>query len=150
METQRRTAVVVIDECDSNAHETYASTLPTDTPIRPTTIGEPDGRSVRSPMLRLTGLEDNAMKKLLRQNEPSLWAEATNVIVEVVAGNIDYALKASRVVVAREATSAGALITEADIHAFITAELPDGAPFKAAACWRSLVTWASTLRLRRS
>lgn len=129
LQVQERSAVVVIDECDSKSHEVYASVLARETSLRLITIGEPSGASTRSAMIDLSGLEEDSMKALLRDNEPSLWPEAVSVIVEVAAGNIDYALKASQVLLTRKATSAGALVTAADIRSFITEELPDGALF---------------------
>jgi len=131
LQAQGRTGVIVIDECDSKQHEIYASVLQTGTTLRLITIGEPGGVSPRSPMLGLRPLEDVSMTELLRRNEPNLWNEAIRVIVEVAAGNVDYALKAAKALLADGTSSAGSLVTADDIRSFITDKLPDGALFLA-------------------
>jgi hypothetical protein len=131
LQAQERSAVVVVDECDRKQHEVYSSVLHTGSGIRLLTIGEPGGNSTRSPMICLDGFDDEAMRELLRKNEPQLWPEAERVVVDVVAGNIDYALKAARALVNRGSGSAGSLITEEDVRAFITEQLPDGTLFLA-------------------
>ena len=131
LQAQERSAVVVVDECDRKQHEVYSSVLHTDSGIRLLTIGEPGGNSTRSPMICLGGFDDEAMRELLRKNEPQLWPEAERVVVDLVAGNIDYALKAARALVSRGSGSAGSLITEEDVRAFITEQLPDGTLFLA-------------------
>jgi len=131
LQSQGRTSVVVIDECDGKQHELYAGILQTGANIRLVTIGEPGGRATRSPMIDLAPLAGDAMAELLRQNQPQLWPEAERVVVEVAAGNVDYALKAARAVVAQRLSSAGVLIRESDIKDFITANLPEGSLFLA-------------------
>ncbi len=131
LQAQGRAAVIVIDECDSKQHEIYASVLQTGTALRLITIGEHGGVSTRSPMLGLEPLKDEAMTELLRRNEPNLWNEAIRVIVEVAAGNVDYALKAAKALLADGSSSAGSLVTADDIRRFITDKLPDGALFLA-------------------
>lgn len=129
LQAQARTAVIVVDECDAKSHDVYASALSVDTRLRLITIGEPCGRSTRSPMIFVRGLEDDSIRELLRANHPGLWPEAIRVITDVAAGNVDYALKASRVVVEQQATGARQLVTAGDVQAFIARELPDGALF---------------------
>ncbi|GHH74887.1 hypothetical protein [Promicromonospora soli] len=129
LQHQRRTAIVVLDECDAKAHDIYASVLPANTSLRLITIGEPSGRSTRSPMLGIHGLEDEAMNELLRANQPSLWPEAVRVVTEVAAGNVDYAFRASRALTEHETTSAKELITANDVRSFLASQLPDGALF---------------------
>ncbi|GAA3310881.1 hypothetical protein [Arthrobacter ramosus] len=131
LQAQERSAVVVVDECDRKQHEVYSSVLHAGSAIRLLTIGEPGGNSTRSPMICLGGFDDEAMRELLRKNEPQLWPEAERVVVDVVAGNIDYALKAAKALVSRGAGSAGSLITEEDVRAFMTEQLPDGTLFLA-------------------
>ena len=131
LQNQNRTGVIVIDECDRKNHELFASVLTQDTNLRLLTIGEPSNHSVRTPMINLPGLEDEAMSKLLQRNQPTLWAEASRVVVKVAAGNVDYALNAARAVLAQGVSNARGLITEADVSAFIAAELPDGGLFLA-------------------
>ena len=131
LQAQGRTAVVVIDECDAGRHEVYASVLTQDTSLRLVTMGEPSGKSTRSAMVGLEGLEGEAMASLLRANEPALWTEAIAVIVGLAGGNVDYALKAAKALLAAGGGYAGKLVTEADISRFITDQLPEGALFLA-------------------
>jgi hypothetical protein len=131
LQAQGRTAVVVIDDCDAGRHEVYASVLAQETSLRLVTMGEPAGKSTRSAMVGLKGLEDDAMASLLRANEPTLWAEAIAVIVELAGGNVDYSLKAAKALLAAGGGYAGKLVTEADISRFITDQLPEGALFLA-------------------
>lgn len=131
LQAQGRTAVVVVDECDARRHEVYASVLAQDTSLRLVTMGEPTGNSTRSAMVGLDGLEDGAMTSLLRANEPTLWSEAISVIVDLADGNVDYALKAAKALLAAGGGYAGKLVSEADISRFITDQLPEGALFLA-------------------
>lgn len=128
---QGRTAVIVIDECDRKQHEIFAGVLAAGSATRLITIGEPGALStLRSPMVVLPGLDDDAMRDLLSANEPSLWPEARRVVIDVAAGNVDYALKASSAI-GRNPSSAGTLITGEDVRTFITNELPGGELFLA-------------------
>ena len=126
LEMQGRTAIVVIDECDRKQHEIYAQTLTRGTSLRLVTIGEPGGIATRTPMISLRAFGDEAMRELVRANKPSLSSEAERLVVEVAAGNIDYALKLADVAIARIARSAGQLVTEEDLRAFFTEDLPEG------------------------
>lgn len=131
LQAQGRTAVVVIDECDRKQHEIYAQALSTGSSIRLVTLGEPGGSATRTPMISLSGFGSEAMKELLRANRPQLWPEAERVVVEVAAGNIDYALKLAEALLSRGSGSAGTLVTDEDLRAFFTAQLPDGQLFLA-------------------
>ncbi|BCT76430.1 hypothetical protein SCMU_22720 [Sinomonas cyclohexanicum] len=131
LQSQKRTAVVVVDECDRKQHEIYASIIHSGSTIRLLTIGEPGGNTTRTPMISVSAFEDDQMKELLQKNEPQLWPEAERVVVEVAAGNIDYALKAARGLIRSGRGSAGRLATDEDIRSFITAQLPDGTLFLA-------------------
>lgn len=131
LQAQGRTAVVVIDECDRKQHEIYAQALATGSSIRLVTLGEPGGSATRTPMISLSGFGSEAMKELLYANRPQLWPEAERVVVEVAAGNIDYALKLAEALLSRGSGSAGTLVTEEDLRAFFTAQLPDGQLFLA-------------------
>lgn len=123
---QGRTAVLVIDECDRKQHEIYAGSLPSGTKSKLVTIGEPGVYSTRSPMIGLAGFEDGPMTELLETNVPNLWSEAVRVVVEVSAGNVDYALKAASAILSSPTASAATLVTGDDVRAYITRELPDG------------------------
>ncbi len=131
LEMQERTAIVVIDECDRKQHEIYAQTLTRGTSLRLVTIGEPGGVTTRTPMISLRAFGDDAMRELVRANKPSLPSEIEPLVVEVAAGNIDYALKLADVAIARIARSAGQLVNEEDLRAFFTEDLPDGELFLA-------------------
>jgi len=130
LQSQRRTAVVVIDECDRKQHEIYAQVLSAGTTIRLITIGEPGGSATRTPMISLGAFDDEAMHKLLRANRPSLTPEFERVVVPLAAGNIDFALKLSQVAI-EQGVSAGALVTEDDLRAFFADRLPEGQLFLA-------------------
>lgn len=131
LQAQGRTAVVVIDECDRKQHEIYAQALTSGSSIRLVTLGEPGGSVTRTPMISLVEFGGDSMKELLRANRPQLWPEAERVVVEVAAGNIDYALKLAEALLIRGSGSAGTLITDGDLRAFFTAQLPDGQLFLA-------------------
>ncbi|WP_294180657.1 hypothetical protein [uncultured Schumannella sp.] len=139
LQSQGRTAIVVVDECDGKQHEIYASALATGSSIRLITVGEPGGIATRTPMINLGAFGDEAMKELLRANRPQLWPEAERVVVEVAAGNIDYALKLAQALLERGPGSAGTLVTDDDIRAFFRAQLPDGQLFLAS-CALALFT----------
>lgn len=131
LQAQGRTAVVVVDECDIRRHEVYGSVLTQGTSLRLVTIGEPTGSSTRSAIVRLAGLEDEAMTALLRANEPTLWPQATAVIVDLAGGNVGYALKSAEALLTHRGGYAGKLVTDADIRRFVTDQLPAGSLFLA-------------------
>lgn len=128
---QGRTAVVVIDNCDRRQHKTYAQMLPAGTRTRLITIGEPDpSGNAGGPPLPIEGLEKEAMDELLKTNQPTLWPEARRVVIEVAAGNVDYAIQAAGAL-ERRPGSAGDLVTADDLRAYVVDDLPTGALFTA-------------------
>lgn len=131
LQTQGRSAVVVIDECDAKRHDVFAGMLQTGTRIRLVTISEPSQRAPRAAILLVKAFDDEPLAKLLQENMPTLWPEATRVIVEVSAGNIDYALKCAKALIAQRPGFARQLVDPADIRQFIADELPGGALFLA-------------------
>lgn len=131
LQSQERTGIVVIDECERKKHEIYASVLHSDSTLRLITIGEPGGNSTRTPMVSLGQFNDEAMRSLLRKNETRLWPEAARVVVDVATGNIDYALKAARALIRSGPSSAGQIVTGDDVRAFVTGDLPEGTQFLA-------------------
>jgi len=131
LRTQGRIGVVIIDECDRKEHEIFASSLAIDSPIRLVTIGEPGVGSTRTPILKLSEFGDESMQDLLRTNRANLSPEASRVVVQVAAGNIDYALKLAQAAIDGNVGSAGGLVAEEDIRTFFTNQLPDGQLFLA-------------------
>ncbi|WP_157002154.1 hypothetical protein [Agromyces laixinhei] len=128
---QGRAAVVVIDECDAKRHDVYSAMLQTGTRIRLVTISEPSTATTRAPVLLIEPFDDDALADLLLANEPGLWPEAARVIVEVASGNIDYALKCAKALIAQQSGSARQLVSPEDIRQFVVRELPGGALFLA-------------------
>jgi len=128
---QGRAAVVVIDECDARRHDTFAGMLQAGTRIRLITIGERSGHTSRAPMIEIAPIEEQPLTQLLLTSEPGLWHEAARVIVEMVDGDIDYALKCAKAVVAHRWISARELITPDDVRRFVADKLPRGALFLA-------------------
>ncbi|WBM79891.1 hypothetical protein KIV56_17245 [Cryobacterium breve] len=128
---QGRAAVMVIDECDARRHDTFAGMLQTGTKIRLVTIGERSTRTARAPMIEITPIEENTLSQILLTSEPGLWHEAARVIVDMVDGDIDYALKCARAVVAHRSTNARELITPDEVRRFVADRLPRGALFLA-------------------
>ncbi|WP_286932958.1 hypothetical protein [Microbacterium sp.] len=131
LQTQGRSAVIIIDECDAKRHDIFAAMLQTGTKIRLVTVSEPSQRAARAATLQITAFEDAPLTELLQKNVPTLWPEATRVIVEVSAGNIDYALKCAKALVAQRPGTARQLIDPNDIRQFIVDELPGGTLFLA-------------------
>jgi hypothetical protein len=130
MRSQGRVGVVVVDECDRKDHEVFASALAAiDSSIHLVTIGEPGTGSTRSPILALTHMSEEGMHNLLRENRPSLSAEAERVVIQVASGNIDYALKLAQAVTDAGPGSAVKLVTEDDIRTFFADQLPEGQLF---------------------
>lgn len=128
---QGRAAVVVIDECDAKRHDVYSAMLQTGSRIRLVTISEPSTATTRAPVLRVEPFDDDALTDLLLTNEPGLWPEAARVIVEVASGNIDYALKCAKALIAQQSGSARQLVSPEDIRQFVVRELPGGTLFLA-------------------
>lgn len=131
LQNHGRSAVMVVDECDAKRHDVLAGMLQTGTKIRLVTISEPSQRVARAATLRVTAFDDEPLSEILRRNMPTLWTEAIRVIVEVSAGNIDYALKCAKALIAQRPGSARQLVDPSDIRQFIADELPRGALFLA-------------------
>jgi hypothetical protein len=131
LQAQGRTVIIIIDECDAKRHDIFAAMLQTGSKIRLITISEPSLRTTRAPTLPVRGFEDEPLAELLETNHSGLWPQATRVIVDVAAGNIDYALKCARALVAQGPQTARQLVNPTDIHQFIVDELPGGALFLA-------------------
>ncbi|KQW05600.1 hypothetical protein ASC66_11505 [Leifsonia sp. Root4] len=125
-----RTAIVVIDECDRKQHEVLTSALVAGSTTTLITIGEPTSTVLRSSAITLPGMDDNAMESLLALNAGELSYEARRVVIEVAAGNVDYALQAADAI-GRNPTSAGSYITVDDVKTFIVDEFPKGNLFVA-------------------
>ncbi len=128
---QGRAAVLVIDECDARRHDTFASMLQAGTRIRLLTIGERSSMTSRAPMIEIAPIDEQALTTLLLESERGLWHEGARVIVEMVNGDIDYALKCAQAVVAHRSMNARELITPDDVRRFVADRLPQGALFLA-------------------
>lgn len=133
LQGNHRVAVLIVDECERKQHEVYAQALTQGTQLRLITIGQPDGRSIRTAMIRPRPLPDESMRGLLDSNRPNLPPEAARVVVQVAAGNVDYALKLASAAIDNQAGSAGQLVQEEDIRAFFAERLPTGDFFLASA-----------------
>lgn len=127
----RRAGVVVVDECGAKRHENLAGLLPTGSPVRLISIGEPDTYRTQHPSISLAPLKDEAIDKILAENQPSLWPEARRVIVQASAGNVRWALLLASGVLREAGVSAAELITIDNIRAYITRTLPEGRDFLA-------------------
>ncbi len=133
LQANHRVAILVIDECERKQHEVYAQALTQGTLLRLITIGQPDARSIRTAMIRPSPLPDESMRELLTVNRPNLPPEASRVVVQIAAGNVDYALKLALAAIDNQVGSAGQLVQEEDIRAFFSQRLPSGDFFLASA-----------------
>lgn len=131
LQNSNRTAILVIDECEAKQHKIFASVLQTNTNLKLITIGLNGDTFNQSPMIALSPFSDEGMSELLKTNQPNLWIEAIRVIVEVAAGNIDYALKLAKALLEESNMAAGTLVTANDIRHYLSEQLPGGSLFLA-------------------
>jgi hypothetical protein len=128
---QDRRAVVVIDECSAREHEKIAEHIQVGSPIRIITIGEPDARLIQAPVVKLEPASEEAIREVLKQNEPGLWSEARTVVASMAAGNIAWSLIVAKEVVRNPDFSISRSIDAAAIRQYITDSLPTGDDFLA-------------------
>jgi hypothetical protein len=129
--SQDRSAIVVVDECSGKRHKLLAERLPTGSRVRLITIGEPDNYQLQSPVFVPAPLDEAAMDQIVQGNRPTLWPEARRVIIEMAAGNVQYALFLAKVVSERPNTSVSDLLTVETIKQYVSQSLPTGAVFLA-------------------
>jgi hypothetical protein len=128
-----RSAVVVVDGCTGRKHEKLAEAIPTESPVKLLTIGEPDTYTIRAPLLRLSGLSEETLDSILKENWPKLWPEARRFVTTQSDGNVGLALLLGEKIVREPRASANALMQSSDISGLLSPSLTEGGDFLAAA-----------------
>jgi hypothetical protein len=132
LRVQGRHAILVVDKCDPQAHESLASQLPAGSPVKLVTIGEPTGYQTQADVCIVEGLEGDALRHIIRENQPALWQEHEHFVEAASAGNIRLALLLTEAIVRQPTTiTANALLSRDSIRSYVTHELPDGEGFLA-------------------
>jgi hypothetical protein len=144
----RRTAILVVDECPADRHAKLTDKLPAGTTIKLVTIGEKGPAITSTPIIALEPMPVDRIEEFLRANSPSLGAEARRFVAVHSRGNMRWAMVLAERV--REGSSADAadLIRRDDITTFIATVLPEGRDFFCAAVLALLnrVGWDAGLR----
>ncbi|MFI5898472.1 hypothetical protein ACIA5D_51250 [Actinoplanes sp. NPDC051513] len=107
---QRRSAVLVIDECTRKRHNVFAQQLQSGAQVKLITIGERDTRITQSVPIVLSPLADEVIDKVLTQNRPALWPEARRVVVANCAGNVRWAMYVAEAILNDPKINVGGLI----------------------------------------
>lgn len=107
---QKRSAIVVVDECTRQRHNILAQQLVHQGPVKLITVGERDTRIPQTRPVRLSPLPSTVIDEVLAKNRPSLWPEARRVVVANCAGNVRWALYMAEEVLGNPRVSVGALI----------------------------------------
>lgn len=123
---QGRHAILVIDECDARTHEVLAHQIPVGSKARLITIGTPSGYRPKAEAHKIGSVEDQAMREVLRLNQPALPPETAWFVVGAAAGNVKLALLLANDIVRRPASTPSALITPEIIESYVTGALPSG------------------------
>jgi hypothetical protein len=116
---QRRSAILVVDECSRKRHKAFAEQLEVDSPVRLITIGNEDTSQPQFQPLGLSTLPDDVIDKVLSENFPSLWPEARRLVVGNCAGNVGWALFLAEAILKDPKTSVADLIDAAGLRNFI-------------------------------
>lgn len=109
---QRRSAVLIIDECTRKRHNVFAQQLRAGASVKLITIGERDARVPQSLPIELSPLPDEIMERILEENKPTLWPEARRVVVANCAGNVRWALFVAEAVLNDPTINVGRLIDQ--------------------------------------
>lgn len=128
---QKRSAIVVVDECTRQRHNILAQQLIHQGPVKLITIGEADTRIPQSRPMRLSPLPDAVIEEVLAKNRPLLWPEARRVVVANCAGNVRWALYMAEEVIQDPRVSVGSLIDAQILHSILADLLADQADFLA-------------------
>lgn len=129
---QGRNAIVVVDESTRDQHRSLAEMVPTGSPLRLITIGEPDKQGgLLAPTFALTSFDGDAMQELIARNQPSLVPELRRVLAETAAGNIGFALYLAHLVAQDPAVRTADLVSPEAIRQFVSQSLPTGSDFLA-------------------
>ena len=132
LRVQGRHAILVVDKCDPQAHESLASQLPAGSLVKLVTIGEPTGYQTQADVCTVEGLEGDALRRIIRENQPALWQEHEHFVEAASAGNVRLALLLAEAIVRQPTTiTANALLSRDSIRSYVTHELPDGEGFLA-------------------
>lgn len=132
LRVQGRHAILVVDKCDPQAHESLASQLPAGSLVKLVTIGEPTGYQTQADTCTVEGLEGDALRRIIRENQPALWQEHEHFVETASAGNVRLALLLAEAIVRQPTTiTANALLSRDFIRSYVAHELPDGEGFLA-------------------
>ena len=123
---QERHTILVVDECEPRMHEILARQIPVGSKVRLITIGTPSGYLPKAEIHKIGRLDDQAMREVLRRNEPALRSEASLVVVSAAAGNVKLALLLASDLARRPVSAASDLITTEVIESYVTRSLPAG------------------------
>ena len=128
---QRRSAILVVDECSRKRHKALAEQLEIDSPVRLITIGDEDTSLPQFQPLGLSTLPDDVIDKVLSQNFPSLWPEARRLVIGNCAGNVGWALYLAEAILKDPKTNVADLIDAAGLREFILSMVASDSDFSA-------------------
>jgi hypothetical protein len=131
LNVQRRTAVVVVDECARQRHKVLAEQIEIGSPIRLITIGERDADSIRSWPIRISPLPAEILGDILMQSYPGFWPEAKRIVVANCAGNVRWALLLGEAILANPKASAGNLLDADEMRHLVLGMLSEDTDFLA-------------------
>lgn len=131
LNVQKRTAVVVVDECARQRHKVLAEQIEVGSPIRLITIGERDADSIQSLPIRISSLPDEVLENILAQSYPGLWPEAKRIVVANCAGNVRWALLLGEAILANPKASAGNLLDADEMRHLVLGMLAGDTDFLA-------------------
>ncbi len=123
---QGRHTILVVDECDARTHEVLAHQIPVGSKVRLITIGTPSGYRPKGEVHKIGSVDDQAMREVLRLNQPTLPPQMARFVVGAASGNVKLALLLANDIVRRPASTASALITSEIIESYVTRALPSG------------------------
>jgi hypothetical protein len=129
---QRRTVVVVVDECDGRRHEKLAEQIPTGSTVKLITIGQPDDYLLQSPVITLSEMATEDVAVVLERNS-MLWPEARRFVAQYSDGNVRQAFWLANKVGTDPNLSAATVLDDAAFRRIMTRDLPGGDLFLGAA-----------------
>ncbi len=144
----RRTVILVVDECPADRHAKLTDQLPADTTLKLITIGQAGPAMSPTPLLVVDPMPTEKVEEFLKANYNNLSPEARRFVAHHSRGNMRWTIVLAERVRHADAAQAADLIRRDDITAFITSVLPEGKDFFCSAVLALLdrVGWDRELR----
>jgi hypothetical protein len=131
LQTQARHTILVVDECDAKSHKILVRQLRTASPVKLITIGEPTSYRGLITTVTVGPLEEDAVRRAVRNSQPGLQPEHARIVVDASAGNMRLAQLLAQQIVQQPNITVIKLIDKNIIGTYVSRSLLTGKDFLA-------------------